>query len=142
MPRRLVARRAGILLAVKLLAVAFALLVQAAPPSPLAQIQTILQRLSAGLEQHMSTMGAAPELTGAKHLLRDWIEARLASENERVDTRAFAAALHMDVAAAKLLCDDCSLNVLGYIDDVRVNRTNGLLSVITAMGLSCGYDES
>src|SRR5579872_7619087 len=90
----------------------------------------------------MTTFGAVPALTDAKHRLRDWIEARLVSQPQRIDAHGFGEAIHKDVNAAALMCDDCGLNTLGYMDDVRVRLINGLLVVVTAMGTSCGYDES
>ena len=50
------------------------------------------------------------------------------------------------LAAAGLFCGDlseeCDWNFLGYVDDVRVSRAGEFLVVVTAIGNSCGFDES
>ena len=93
-----------------------------------------------------ATLGATEALTTAKHDLRDWVESQLIGAPQSVDTRAFAAALHVAFGDANLLCldmaGDCATNVLGYVDDVRVDRAGEFLSVVTAVGINCGYDES
>ena len=121
---------------------AVALLLQAPAVMPLARVHTALRHLSDGFDQHKITYGATPELTDAKRQLRDWIESRMSSLGRDGDTRAFADALHEALRSAGLLCDDCDTNVLGYLDDVRVDRSGGFLVVVTATGISCGYDES
>src|SRR5438132_1280208 len=123
---------------VVLLAMAF----QTPPAAPLVNLRATLQQLVAELDQHRSTYGATPVLTGAKHQLRDWIESRLAGLGPGFDTRTFAASVHDELRRAGLLCDDCDSNVLGYVDDVRLTRAGDFLVVVTAMGVSCGYDES
>jgi hypothetical protein len=125
-----------------MLIVLLAAVLQAPPASPLVNLRGTLRQLGTELDQHRSTYGATPALTGAKHQLRDWIESRFAALAPGFDTRTFAASLHDELRRAGLLCDDCDSNVLGYVDDVRVTRTGDFLVVITAMGVSCGYDES
>jgi hypothetical protein len=65
---------------------------------------------------------------------------------QSVDTRAFAAALHVALRDDQFLCldmtGDCPTNPLGYVDDVRVNHAGEFISVVTAVGINCGYDES
>jgi hypothetical protein len=131
---------------VKTLAFFLVLLLQAPQVTPLASLSATLRPLREHLDEHRSTFGATPELTAAKHQLRDWVESQLASQRENVDIRAFAGALHPALAAAGLLCgdlvDECDLNFLGYVDDIRVSRAGGFLVVVTAIGVSCGFDES
>ena len=119
-----------------------ALFLQVPQVAPLATLRTTLRSLGDQLDQHKATYGATPDLTAAKHDLRDWVESQLASLGERVDTRAFAGTLHAALRGADLLCDDCDWNVLGYVDDVRVDREGEFLVIVTATGVSCGYDES
>jgi hypothetical protein len=131
---------------VKTLAFFLALLVQVPQVSPLASLPKMLRQLRDHLDEHRATFGATTELTTAKHQLRDWVESRLAGLGERVDTRAFAETLHTALDAAGLFCgdlvDECDLNFLGYVDDIRVSRAAEFLVVVTAMGTSCGFDES
>jgi hypothetical protein len=126
----------------RIVAFLLALLLQVPQSSPLAALRATLQRLAADLDQHKATYGAAPDLTVAKHALRDWVESQVADLGERADTRAFAVTMHAALRDANLLCDDCDWNVLGYVDDVRVERTDGFLVIVTSTGISCGYDES
>ena len=126
----------------KTLAFLLVLLLQAPPAAPLVGVRTVLKQLSDGLNDHKTTYGATPQLTEAKHQLRDWVESQLGGQAESIDTRGFADGLHGAIAGAGLLCDDCDWNHLGYVDDVRVRREGGFLIVVTATGISCGYDES
>ena len=130
----------------KTLAFFFVLLLQAPQVAPLVGLSTTLRQLREHLDQHRATFGATPELTAAKHQLRDWVESRLAGLRQSADIRAFAGTLHTALAAAGLFCgdlvDECDWNFLGYVDDVRVSRAGEFLVVVTAIGNSCGFDES
>jgi len=117
-------------------------LLQAPPDAALLDLRSALRQLVTQLEGNKATYGATPAMTAAKHSLRDWIERRLRRSGNDVDVRALNAAFHGALRRAALLCDDCDQNVLGYVDDVRVSRTEGVLVVVTAMGTYCGYDES
>jgi hypothetical protein len=122
------------------------LLVQAAQAPPLPELRTTLGQLRNQLDAHQATRGATAELTEAKHRLREWIESRISELGEGVDVVALGERLHGSLSDAGLLCTDfqfeCRSNLLGYVDDVRVWRAGGFLFVVTAMGISCGYDES
>jgi len=124
--------------------VVLALLVQTQPPALLVGTRGILRQLSDQLDAHRPTFGATADLTTAKHQLRSWIESRLAGQGHLLDADAFANTLRSELRDAGMLCDDCgaSVNYLGFVDDVRVNRQGDLLVVVTAIGISCGYDES
>jgi hypothetical protein len=129
---------------VKILVILLALFYQGRAPGPLIGIRTILHALVVDLDAHRSTFGATAELTTAKHELRNWIESELAAQKQEVDTAAFADRLQKGLGDADLLCIDCTaaVNYLGTVDDVRVTRRGDFLIVVTAMGVSCGYDES
>ena len=70
----------------------------------------------------------------------------MAGLSERDDLRAFAQTLHTSLVDANLLCrdlnDECDWSFLGYVDDVRVSRSGDFLVFVTAVGISCGFDES
>lgn len=133
----------GILLAVKTFALIAALLFQARPVTPLAAVRSTLQQLKDHLADHRPTFGATPELTAAKHTLRDWTEMQLAEQGKDVDVVAFAEKLRAGLRDVDMFCADCdSVNYLGYLDDIRVNRHGAFLIIITATGISCGFDES
>jgi len=131
---------------VKPLAFFLLLLLQTPQVTPLASLPATLRQFREHLDEHRTTFGATPELTAAKHQLRDWVESRLAGLTDSVDTRAFADTLHTGLASAGLFCndlhDECDWNFLGYVDDVRVSRAGEFLVVVTAMGIWCGFDES
>jgi hypothetical protein len=131
---------------VKTLAFFVVLLLQAPQVAPPAGLPTALRQLRDHLDEHRATFGATPELTAAKHQLRDWVESRMAGLPERADLPAFAETLHAALGAAGLFCNDlseeCDRNFLGYVDDIRVSRSGEFLVIVTAMGIWCGYDES
>ncbi|HEY2380468.1 MAG TPA: hypothetical protein VGK48_04730 [Terriglobia bacterium] len=128
----------------KILAILLALFYQGQPAGPLTTVRTTLRGLAAQLDEHRPTFGATADLTAAKHQLRDWIESELAGQNPQIDSGAFSQKLRAALGDADLLCNDCtvSVNYLGYVDDVRVMRRGDFLVVVTATGISCGYDES
>ena len=117
-----------------------------AQPAAPVTLRPVLQQLRSGFDTHRETLGATEALTTVKHGLRDWVESQLMAAPQNVDTRAFAETLHVALGDARLLCVDfageCATNELGYVDDVRVNHTGEFLSVVTAVGVNCGYDES
>jgi hypothetical protein len=117
-----------------------------AQPAAPATLRPVLQQLRSGFDAHRATLGATEALTTVKHGLRAWVESQLIATPESVDTRALAAALHVALRDASLLCldmaGDCATNALGYVDDVRVTHAGEFLSVVTAVGINCGYDES
>jgi len=131
---------------VKTLAFLLAILFQAPQAAPPPDVQDALRQLRARLDEHRPTFGATDALTGAKHRFRDWIESRMTGFDQGGDVRALGATLHAALAGAGLLCgdlnDECDWNFLGYVDDVRVSRAGAFLVVVTAVGISCGFDES
>jgi hypothetical protein len=117
-------------------------LLQAAPDAALTDVQTTLQPMRTQLQQNNATFGVTAVMTDVKHRLRDWVDERIGRAGNDVQPRAVQADFHGALRRANLLCDECDSNVLGYVDDVRVSRTDGFLTVVTAMGTYCGYDES
>jgi hypothetical protein len=118
----------------------------AGPPPP-PTIGPALQALRAAFEPDARVVrGAGPELTLAKRELRDWVEARLAAETAALDPIAFGNEVQAALADADLFCTDfqieCGSNFLGDVDQVRVARQGEFVTVITAVGIWCGYDES
>src|SRR5580704_10972946 len=98
-------------------------------------------------QSHSDVSGAMPELTTAKHQIRDWIEARLASFPENGDEAMLSNYFLAGIANDRLFCDDdndCRPTALGFLDEIAVNRDHGFLIVRTAVGtgIRCGYDHS
>ena len=77
--------------------------------------------------------GATPELTVAKHALRDWIDAELTSGAYRTSPDIEAAAFAADLNAR--LRDQKASPIRGWSD-------NGLLIVATSFPIACGSDDS
>jgi hypothetical protein len=94
--------------------------------------------------------GATPQLTGAKHQLRNWVESRLTALSLRADERDFAGKLNSELRAADLFCGEDAGNqkpcpewtLLGFLNPLRIQRTRGFLIVQTGVGIECGFDES
>jgi hypothetical protein len=88
--------------------------------------------------------GATPELTTAKHQLRDWVESRLAAWTSEGDEHAFERELNAELKAAKLTCDEpCpSDRATGYVGELTVRRTPRFVIVQTGLQIQCGFDES
>ncbi len=128
------------------LALILVLLAPVPQDASLAEVRPILQRLRDQVTRYSPTRGTTPELTVAKHILRDWIESRLTGLPEDGDVRAFELELNAALADANLFCTDfnveCGDNILGYVDGVRMNRERAFLVIVTPTGVWCGYDES
>lgn len=88
--------------------------------------------------------GATPQLTVAKHLLRDWLESQLPPQNE--GEGGLAARLNAELRAAGLFCDAplCENGTwLGYLNEIRIHRTGPEMLVLqTSIGIVCGFDDS
>jgi hypothetical protein len=97
-------------------------------------------------EENRATRGATPQLTVVKHQLRDWVESRLAQFPEQGDPGSLSEMLKEELRPTDLFCENfavqCWPSTLGFIDDVQVRRERGFLVIQTAVGISCGYDES
>jgi hypothetical protein len=118
--------------------------------SPAAAQDPQLEALSKtvlSIRGHVDSERVMPEVTVAKHQIRDWVESRLASFPENGDESALSSYFLAGIAKAKLFCDDdsdCSPTALGFLDEISVNRDHGFLVVRTAVGTNvrCGYDNS
>jgi hypothetical protein len=115
--------------------------------SQLASLSKTLLSLRQYAGSHSGVRGGLPGVTTAKHQLREWIESRLASFPENGDEGALANDFLDAMAKAKLFCDDpsdCTLNALGFLDQIQIKREHGFLILTTAVGtgIRCGYDYS
>ena len=86
--------------------------------------------------------GATPELTTAKHQLRDWIESRLEGLKSDGDAAYFAGGINNALVAAQLPDSVDEQNFLGTIRAVQLRRAGGLLILTTSVGILCGEDDS
>jgi hypothetical protein len=97
--------------------------------------------------QHQEIRGGIPQLTAAKHDLRDWIEARLANFPQDGDAAVLTETINHSLNQAKLFCDkdsDCLPTSLGFLDEIQIERQGDFLISRTAVGtgIRCGYDYS
>lgn len=92
--------------------------------------------------------GATPQLTIAKHQLRDWVESRLPALTERGDAGELERKLNSELRDAKLFCSEVQApecpdeTFSGFLGELTLKRQSGFLIVETALGIECGFDES
>ena len=94
--------------------------------------------------------GATPQLTVAKHLLRDWAESRLPALSQSGDEGALERKLNAELRDAKLFCGAGAADrqpcpdwtFLGYLNDLKFRRSARFLILQTSVGIECGADES
>jgi hypothetical protein len=93
---------------------------------------------------------ATPQLTVAKHQLRDWVESRLLAFLELGDEGDLERKLNAELREAKLSCgydvpdqQPCpDWTLLGYVDPLKFRRSGVFLILQTGVGIECGFDES
>jgi hypothetical protein len=86
--------------------------------------------------------GSGPDLTLAKHQLRDWIEMQLGSIEDAGDEKAVADHINETLKAVDATDRGDDQNLLGSLGEVRFSLESGLLIITTAVGILCQYDES
>lgn len=109
-----------------------------------------LKELQAGLPalrqhrgEHRETRGATADLTKIKHLIRDWVETRLAGVNTSFDEDRFNREIQEAMLSVHVVCPDgCATSALGYAAPARVRRDGDLVTLQTSVGIDCGYDDS
>ncbi len=126
---------------------AFCVSTAAAQDPQLAAVTKTALSLRDFAQSHPDVSAVMPEVTIAKHQIRDWIESRLASFPESGNEAALANYFLTGIANANLFCDDesdCRPTSLGFLDEIAVNRDHGFLIIRTAVGtnIRCGYDSS
>jgi hypothetical protein len=90
----------------------------------------------------IETSGARPELTIAKHQLRDWVEMQLGSLKDFEGAKALSDRINKGLKAVGVAEIGDDQNLLGTLGDVVFSSESGLLIVTTAVGILCQYDES
>jgi hypothetical protein len=113
----------------------------------LAAIRNTVLGMRQYANDHQNVRGGIPEVTIAKHQIREWIEAHLATFPRNGNTAALTEAFHNGLRDAKLFCDndsDCLPTALGFLDEIQVARQGQFLIAQTAVGtgIRCGYDYS
>lgn len=106
---------------------------------------TLVTLHSHAKEASFETLGGRPELTIAKHQLRDWIETQLASFKVDGDENALADRLNQElrpVGVEDAVGTAVEQNYLGSLDGIGISREEGLLIVTTGFGIFCMSDES
>jgi hypothetical protein len=114
-----------------------------AQDSQLAALHSTLAALRPHAGEHREIRDATPELTAVKHQLRDWVESQLTGFAQNGDEDKFAREMGDRLRGADLFCEpQCRMSILGFLDNVRVNREREFLIVRTSVGIWCGYDDS
>jgi hypothetical protein len=118
-----------------------------AQDSQLAAIRNTVLGMRQYANDHQNVRGGIPEVTIAKHQIREWIEAHLATFPQNGDAAALTEVFHIGLRDAKLFCDndaDCLPTALGFLDEIQVTRQDQFLIAQTAVGtgIRCGYDYS
>jgi hypothetical protein len=109
----------------------------------LAALHATLAPLRAHAGEHREIRDATPELTAIKHQLRDWVESRLAGFPQNGGEDKLTRELGDQLRDADLFCEpQCRMSILGFLDNVRINREREFLIVRTSVGIWCGYDDS
>jgi hypothetical protein len=121
--------------------------IASAQDAQLAAVTKTVLSLRDFAQSHSDVSPLMPQVTVAKHQIRDWIESRLASFPENGDEATLSNYFLTGLANSKLFCDDdsdCRPTALGFLDEIAVNREHGFLIIRTAVGTNvrCGYDNS
>ena len=88
------------------------------------------------------TLSASPELTIAKHQLRDWIEMQLGSLKDVGHRKALSDQINEALKSVEVTVPEDDQNLLGSLGEVQFSSESGLLIITTAVGIVCQYDES
>ena len=130
----------------RLTPVAVTLFIAAAASAQDAQLQalhaTLVKVHSHASEENLGTLGATPDLTIAKHQLRDWIEVQLATLKDLQNMAATSTRINKALESVGITDSKDDQNLLGSLGDVRFSSEGGLLIVTTAVGVLCQFDES
>jgi len=78
---------------------------------------------------------ATPELTVAKHQLRDWIESRLGSLRDLEHLETTSTEINEALKGVSVNDSKDDQNLLGSLGDVRFSSEGGLLIITTAVGI-------
>jgi hypothetical protein len=102
---------------------------------------TLVTLHSHSAQANIKNLGARPELSVAKHQLRDWIETQLGSLKNDASEKALSIQIN-EVLKRVEVRDSDEQNLLGSLGEVRFSMESGYLIVTTAVGIICQYDES
>jgi len=86
--------------------------------------------------------GGAPELTTAKHQLRDWIETRLNEHKTFPKPKALQNELNAALKGVSVQISEDEQNRLGTLGKVKVREESDVLILTTAIGVICSLDVS
>jgi hypothetical protein len=103
---------------------------------------TLATLYSHAAEVDPQNRGARPELTVAKHELRDWIELQLSGLKYAQDTKPLSDRINTALKAVGIPESGADESLLGSVGEVRFSNDSDLLIVTTGVGIVCGYDES
>ena len=129
-------------LLVPLLAMFCLITAASAGDAQLAALHSTLVSLRTHTDATLETAGASPELTVAKHQLRDWIETQLRTWNDVAELEAFSNQINEKLKKVDAPGSGDDENLLGSVGEVRVSSEAGILIITTGVGIVCQNDES
>jgi hypothetical protein len=125
------------------LAVAFCLVATAsAQDARLAALHATLETLHEHATEISMQQRMIPELTVAKHQLRDWIETKLESLVDLDRAKGLEREINQELTGVSVTDPADDQDVLGSIGEVRLDSESGLLIVTTGVGIVCAFDAS
>jgi hypothetical protein len=83
-----------------------------------------------------------PELTIAKHQLRDWIESRLESLDDPDHAKDLEGGINQELKNLSVTDSADPQDLLGSLGEVRLESQSGMLIVTTTVGIICENDAS
>jgi len=105
-------------------------------------LHTTLQSLHDQAGTYALNRGGGPNLTLAKHQLRDWIDTQLGLLEKQGDESSIADKINKALEAVSVAPPKDDENSLGSLGQVDLAWESGFLMVTTRVGIVCQQDES
>jgi hypothetical protein len=83
-----------------------------------------------------------PELTVAKHQLRDWIETKLESLDDPDHAKELEGQINQELTNVSVRDSADDQDLLGSLGEVRLESQSGMLIVTIRVGIICEFDDS
>jgi len=125
----------------------------AALPAGPDTLAATLAMVKAHSDPKVNYRGASPNLTKAKHQLRDWLDQQFATATENDLTEQIVGPINGVLRQRELICgwgsSTCGTNAdqgmwdyLGGLAPVKIWRSGSIAVVKTSFGIQCGFDDS
>jgi hypothetical protein len=84
----------------------------------------------------------AASMAKAKHLLRDWVESRLAQVEDPSRIAGLEAKLNQELQSVGAADEDPKAGQFGMLGEISLRLEDGLLTLTTSVGILCQTDDS